>query len=161
MYILTIIRTRKILSIKNRCWDGVTLLIWRMSFPRCSEIVPQYDSSTFVMNNFSQLQHKADPVYSPPLHVNGLSWRLKVGLNILIPRKGVQACVIGPLGNYCIWSECLCPIFLGLSWRQWSCERKLSFCLSRIKRRVAGNFQVRFIFYIVKHGVKEQCFLLF
>ncbi|KAG0695213.1 E3 ubiquitin-protein ligase TRIM37 [Chionoecetes opilio] len=30
------------------------------------------------MNNFSQLQHKADPVYSPPLHVNGLSWRLKV-----------------------------------------------------------------------------------
>ncbi|KAK7068498.1 Tripartite motif containing 37, partial [Halocaridina rubra] len=43
-----------------------------------SEIVPQYDSSTFVMNNFSQLQHKADPVYSPPLHVNGLSWRLKV-----------------------------------------------------------------------------------
>ncbi|KAK3861303.1 hypothetical protein Pcinc_023301 [Petrolisthes cinctipes] len=43
-----------------------------------SEIVPQYDSSTFIMNNFSQLQHKADPVYSPPLHVNGLSWRLKV-----------------------------------------------------------------------------------
>ncbi len=24
------------------------------------------------------LQAKADPVYSPPLHVNGLSWRLKV-----------------------------------------------------------------------------------
>ena len=44
----------------------------------CSEIVPQYDSSTFIMNNFSQLQNKADPVYSPPLHVNGLSWRLKV-----------------------------------------------------------------------------------
>ncbi|RXG74022.1 E3 ubiquitin-protein ligase TRIM37 [Armadillidium vulgare] len=42
-----------------------------------SEIVPQFDSSTFVLNSFSQLQHKADPVYSPPLHVNGLSWRLK------------------------------------------------------------------------------------
>ena len=43
-----------------------------------SEIVPQYDSSTFVLNQFSLLQHKADPVYSPPLNVNGLSWRLKV-----------------------------------------------------------------------------------
>merc|ERR1712079_687539 len=30
------------------------------------------------MAHFSQLQSKADPVYSPPLHVNGLSWRLKV-----------------------------------------------------------------------------------
>lgn len=43
-----------------------------------SEIVPSYDSSTFVMQQFTQLQHKADPVYSPPLHVNGLCWRLKV-----------------------------------------------------------------------------------
>ncbi|GAB6030286.1 hypothetical protein CHUAL_005961 [Chamberlinius hualienensis] len=43
-----------------------------------SEIVPLYDSSTFVMNNFSSLQQKADPVYSPPLVVNGLQWRLKV-----------------------------------------------------------------------------------
>lgn len=43
-----------------------------------SEIVPHYDSSTFVMNNFSNLQQKADPVYSPPLIVNGLRWRLKV-----------------------------------------------------------------------------------
>ncbi|CAG0880905.1 unnamed protein product [Darwinula stevensoni] len=43
-----------------------------------SEIVPQYDRSTFTMRHFSQLQHKADPVYSPPLLVNGLSWRLKV-----------------------------------------------------------------------------------
>ncbi|KAK7790087.1 hypothetical protein R5R35_012202 [Gryllus longicercus] len=43
-----------------------------------SEIVPGYDSSTFVMQNFVQLQHKADPVYSTPLHVNGLCWRLKV-----------------------------------------------------------------------------------
>ncbi|XP_074643810.1 E3 ubiquitin-protein ligase TRIM37-like [Tubulanus polymorphus] len=43
-----------------------------------SEIVPQYDSSTFVMNSFSALQQRADPVYSQPLHVSGLSWRLKV-----------------------------------------------------------------------------------
>ncbi|KAL6429542.1 hypothetical protein ACFW04_007472 [Cataglyphis niger] len=43
-----------------------------------SEIVPGYDSATFAMQNFTQLQHKADPVYSAPLHVNGLCWRLKV-----------------------------------------------------------------------------------
>ncbi|XP_066995778.2 uncharacterized protein [Anabrus simplex] len=43
-----------------------------------SEIVPGYDSSTFVMLNFTQLQHKVEPVYSAPLHVNGLCWRLKV-----------------------------------------------------------------------------------
>ena len=40
--------------------------------------MPQYDSSTFTINGFSQLQNKADPIYSPPLNVNGLSWRLKV-----------------------------------------------------------------------------------
>lgn len=43
-----------------------------------SEIVPQYDSSAFVMENFGILQQRADPVYSQPLHVSGLSWRLKV-----------------------------------------------------------------------------------
>lgn len=43
-----------------------------------SEIVPQYDSSTFMMKNFSVLRQRADPVYSPPLFVHGLSWRLKV-----------------------------------------------------------------------------------
>ncbi|XP_018394310.1 PREDICTED: uncharacterized protein LOC108773090 [Cyphomyrmex costatus] len=43
-----------------------------------SEIVPGYDSATFAMQNFTQLQLKADPVYSTPLHVNGLCWRLKV-----------------------------------------------------------------------------------
>lgn len=43
-----------------------------------SEIVPQYDSSTFTIHGFSQLQNKADPIYSPALNVNGLSWRLKV-----------------------------------------------------------------------------------
>ncbi|XP_054723895.1 uncharacterized protein LOC129234017 [Uloborus diversus] len=43
-----------------------------------SEIVPPYDGSTFVMHNFSVLQQRADPVYSPPLNVCGLTWRLKV-----------------------------------------------------------------------------------
>ncbi|XP_071178420.1 E3 ubiquitin-protein ligase TRIM37-like isoform X1 [Mytilus edulis] len=43
-----------------------------------SEIVPPYDTSTFVMKNFSVLQQRADPVYSQPLNVSGLSWRLKV-----------------------------------------------------------------------------------
>ena len=43
-----------------------------------SEIVPHYESATFILGQFSGLQHKADPVYSPPLNVNGLSWRLKV-----------------------------------------------------------------------------------
>jgi len=43
-----------------------------------SEIVPQFESATFTLNNFGSLQHKADPVYSSPLNVNGMSWRLKV-----------------------------------------------------------------------------------
>ncbi|XP_046391051.1 E3 ubiquitin-protein ligase TRIM37-like isoform X2 [Ischnura elegans] len=43
-----------------------------------SEIVPPYDSGTFVIQNFGRLQAKADAVYSPPLHVHGLCWRLKV-----------------------------------------------------------------------------------
>lgn len=43
-----------------------------------SEIVPPYDRSTFIMNNFSVLQTRTDPVYSQPLCVSGLSWRLKV-----------------------------------------------------------------------------------
>lgn len=43
-----------------------------------SEIVPAYDSSTFQINGFCKLRHKGDPVYSEPLNVNGLSWRLKV-----------------------------------------------------------------------------------
>lgn len=43
-----------------------------------SELVPIYDSSTFVIQKFSQLRLKADAFYSEPLKVNGLSWRLKV-----------------------------------------------------------------------------------
>ncbi|XP_058820505.1 E3 ubiquitin-protein ligase TRIM37-like isoform X3 [Topomyia yanbarensis] len=43
-----------------------------------SEIVPAYDTGVFLMQNFSKLQKKAEPVYSSPLYVNGLCWRLKV-----------------------------------------------------------------------------------
>lgn len=43
-----------------------------------SEIVPQYDTGVFIMKNFTKLQEKGDAVYSHPLHVNGLIWRLKV-----------------------------------------------------------------------------------
>ncbi|XP_068010896.1 E3 ubiquitin-protein ligase TRIM37 isoform X6 [Melanerpes formicivorus] len=43
-----------------------------------SELVPAYDSTTFILQNFSTLRQRADPVYSPPLQVSGLCWRLKV-----------------------------------------------------------------------------------
>ncbi|XP_034496999.1 E3 ubiquitin-protein ligase TRIM37 isoform X13 [Ailuropoda melanoleuca] len=43
-----------------------------------SELVPSYDSATFVLENFSTLRQRADPVYSPSLQVSGLCWRLKV-----------------------------------------------------------------------------------
>ncbi|KAG8451749.1 hypothetical protein GDO86_003806 [Hymenochirus boettgeri] len=43
-----------------------------------SELVPAYDSAAFVLENFSTLRQRADPVYSPPLQVSGLCWRLKV-----------------------------------------------------------------------------------
>ncbi|KAM6465018.1 E3 ubiquitin-protein ligase TRIM37 isoform 3-T3 [Liasis olivaceus] len=43
-----------------------------------SELVPAYDSTTFVLENFSTLRQRADPVYSPPLQISGLCWRLKV-----------------------------------------------------------------------------------
>ncbi|XP_063059670.1 E3 ubiquitin-protein ligase TRIM37 isoform X3 [Engraulis encrasicolus] len=43
-----------------------------------SELVPAYDSSVFVLSSFSTLRQRADPVYSPPLQISGLCWRLKV-----------------------------------------------------------------------------------
>lgn len=43
-----------------------------------SEIVPPYDTGTFVMEKFTAMQQKGVPVYSNPLQVNGLHWRLKV-----------------------------------------------------------------------------------
>lgn len=44
----------------------------------CSELVPNYDSSTFTVARFSQMRQRADPVYSNPLHISGLTWRLKI-----------------------------------------------------------------------------------
>ncbi|CAH0555816.1 unnamed protein product [Brassicogethes aeneus] len=43
-----------------------------------SEMIPPYESSTFIMHNFSKAKLESEPVYSPPLHSNGLSWRLKI-----------------------------------------------------------------------------------
>lgn len=43
-----------------------------------SEIVPAYDTGTFLMERFTSLQRKGVPVYSNELNVNGLQWRLKV-----------------------------------------------------------------------------------
>ncbi|KAG8231268.1 hypothetical protein J437_LFUL011122 [Ladona fulva] len=43
-----------------------------------SEIVPPYDTGTFVIQQFNRLQAQAEAVYSAPLHVNGICWRLKV-----------------------------------------------------------------------------------
>jgi tripartite motif-containing protein 37 len=43
-----------------------------------SEIVPQYDTSSFTIEKFTELRDKAEAIYSPELNVNGLSWRLKV-----------------------------------------------------------------------------------
>jgi len=44
-----------------------------------SEIVPPFASSVFTIEDFSRLRNNADPIYSPPLAVDGLKWRLKVG----------------------------------------------------------------------------------
>lgn len=43
-----------------------------------SEIVPPYDTGRFVMERFTQMQQKGVPVYSSPLQVNSVHWRLKV-----------------------------------------------------------------------------------
>jgi hypothetical protein len=67
------------LYVSEPCKQEILVLILKCRMCVCvSEIVPQYDTSTFVMKNFSLLRQRADPVYSPPLNVSGLSWRLKV-----------------------------------------------------------------------------------
>lgn len=43
-----------------------------------SEIVPAYDTATFLLEKFATLQRKGVPIYSNELNVNGLQWRLKV-----------------------------------------------------------------------------------
>lgn len=47
-----------------------------MEFP--SELVPNYESSTFVIKDFTRIRHSHEVVYSEPLIFNGLTWRLKV-----------------------------------------------------------------------------------
>lgn len=57
----------------SSCYDTT-----QISAEFISEIVPQYDTGVFIIQNFSKLQLKAEPVYSPPLRTDGLCWRLKV-----------------------------------------------------------------------------------
>ncbi len=47
--------------------------------PMCSsEVVPEYDSAIFKITSFRELQQKGEEVYSEPLELQGLVWRLKV-----------------------------------------------------------------------------------
>ncbi|GFO08938.1 E3 ubiquitin-protein ligase trim37 [Plakobranchus ocellatus] len=73
-------RTKDMLDLFRRAQRQSTTNFVTTAVPAefTSEIVPQYESSTFMMKNFSVLRQRADPVYSPPLQVHGLSWRLKV-----------------------------------------------------------------------------------
>lgn len=43
-----------------------------------SEVVPAYNSSAFTIDDFSRCRNQSDPIYSQPLIVDGLKWRLKV-----------------------------------------------------------------------------------
>lgn len=43
-----------------------------------SEIVPPYSTSVFTIDDFNRVRTNADPIYSSPLTVDGLKWRLKV-----------------------------------------------------------------------------------
>lgn len=47
-----------------------------VEFP--SELVPNYEASTFVIRDFNRIRHTHEVVYSEPLLFNGLTWRLKV-----------------------------------------------------------------------------------
>lgn len=43
-----------------------------------SEVVPPYDTGTFLLERFAVLQRRSAPVYSKTLSTHGLEWRLKV-----------------------------------------------------------------------------------
>ena len=64
-----------------------------------SELLPVYQSSTFTIKNFSQLQQKVDPVYSSSLDIDGLTWRLKVYPNGNGTVRGVYLSVFLELTN--------------------------------------------------------------
>lgn len=55
-----------------------------------SEVIPSYDSGIFQINDYNACRANADEhvVYSNPIHVNGLSWRLKVYPNGTGAAKG-------------------------------------------------------------------------
>ena len=46
-------------------------------FP-CSEVTPTYDTGIFKIHPFRELQRRGEELYSKPLKVHGLTWRLKV-----------------------------------------------------------------------------------
>jgi hypothetical protein len=43
-----------------------------------SELTPDYESSVFVINQFSSKRYSGQCVYSEPIFASGLFWRLKV-----------------------------------------------------------------------------------
>lgn len=43
-----------------------------------SDLVPEFSSATYLLENFSHHRHSEDPIYSQPLVCNGITWRLKV-----------------------------------------------------------------------------------
>lgn len=49
-----------------------------MSFSLYSEVIPEYNSAIFKINSFRELQRKGEEVYSDPMEVQGMVWRLKV-----------------------------------------------------------------------------------
>ncbi len=55
------------------CWQT-----WSPFSLTYSEVIPQYDSAFFKISSFCEKQRKGEEVYSKPLQVQGLVWRLKV-----------------------------------------------------------------------------------
>ena len=77
-----------------------------------SEIVPQYDHSTFIMRNFNSLRQRADPIYSPALFVSGLSWRLKIYPVCLVVGFYMLILIVSKAASFhpsaCLCSVCVC-----------------------------------------------------
>ena len=124
-----------------------------------SEIVPTFDSSVFQIERFSQLRHKGDPVYSRPLNVNGLSWRLKVyPVFIILPfemwiySSKLYCAFILFYQNRQYYSFSFTQLklssllyfdlfYLVLGW-EWCCQRKLFICIFGINIRTTWNVEV-------------------
>ena len=54
-----------------------------------SELVPDYSGSTFVIEHFANVKSSVEVMYSAPLVIHGLSWRLKVYPNGTGIAKGI------------------------------------------------------------------------